>query len=220
MAPQPDGRAMDPFLLGYLSLTAALVITPGATTAVVVRNTVASGWRGGIAAAAGAALGNSTYATVAGLGLAVLVARIPALLVAIKIGGGVYLAWLGIASLTRISTGAALPISSAIISGRDSIAHHHALREGLAVNLLNPPIATFYLTVVPTFVPEGAAYGYYVHLAAIHVGMAFMCHAIWALAMDRLRHWLTHPSARLALEGLTAAALLLLAARVLWSAAV
>jgi threonine/homoserine/homoserine lactone efflux protein len=210
---------MNPLLLGYLSLTAALVITPGATTAVVVRNTLASGWRGGIAAAAGAAMANSTHAAAAGLGLAVFVARVPALLVAIKIAGGLYLAWLGIASLKRISTGAALPISGAIISGRDSIAHHHAVREGLMVNLLNPPIATFYLAVVPAFVPDGASHRYYVQLAAIHVGMAFICHTIWALALDRLRHLLTHPSARLALEGLTAAALLLLAARVLLSAA-
>jgi threonine/homoserine/homoserine lactone efflux protein len=209
---------MDPLLLGYLSLTAALVITPGATTAVVVRNTLASGWRGGIAAAAGAALGNSTHATAAGLGLAVLVARIPALLFAIKIAGGLYLAWLGIASLRRIVTGAALPISSAIISGKDTIAHHHAVREGLTVNLLNPPIATFYLAVVPTFMPAGESLAYYVQLAAIHVVMAFTCHAIWALALDRLRHWLTQPGARLTLEALTAAALLLLAARVLLSA--
>jgi threonine/homoserine/homoserine lactone efflux protein len=210
---------MDPLLLGYLSLTAALVITPGATTAVVVRNTLASGWRGGIAAATGAALGNTAHATAAGLGLAVLVARIPILLVAIKIAGGLYLAWLGVASLKRILTGAALPISGAILSGRDNIAHHHAVREGLTVNLLNPPIATFYLAVVPTFLPEGASYGYYVQLAAIHVGMAFICHAIWALAMDRLRHLLTLPSARFTLEAVTAAALLLLAARVLLSAA-
>ena len=210
---------MGSLLLGYLSLTAALVITPGATTAVVVRNTLASGWRGGLAAAAGAALGNTAHATAAGLGLAVLVARIPILLVAIKIAGGLYLAWLGVASLKRILTGAALPISGAIISGRDNIRHHHAVREGLTVNLLNPPIATFYLAVVPTFVPVGASYGYYVTLAAIHVGMAFVCHAIWALAMDRLRHWLTHPSARFTLEAVTAAALLLLSARVLLSAA-
>ena len=210
---------MDPLLLGYLSLTAALVITPGATTAVVVRNTLASGWRGGLAAAAGAALGNTAHATAAGLGLAVLVARIPIVLVAIKIAGGSYLAWLGVASLKRILTGVALPISGAIISGRDNITHHHAVREGLTVNLLNPPIATFYLAVVPTFVPVGASYGHYVKLAAIHVGMAFICHAIWALAMDRLRHWLTRPSARLTLEAVTAAALLLLAARVLLSVA-
>lgn len=210
---------MNPLLLGYLSLTAALVITPGATTAVVVRNTLASGWRGGIAAAAGAALGNTTHAVAAGLGLAVFVARIPALLVAIKVAGGLYLAWLGIASLKRIFTGAAVPISGAIISGKDTIAHHHAVREGLTVNLLNPPIAIFYLAVVPAFVPEGASFGYYVQLAVIHIGMAFACHTVWALAMDRLRHGLRNPAARFTLEALTAAALLLLAGRVLLSAA-
>lgn len=211
---------MDPLLLGYVSLTAALAITPGATTALVVRNTLASGWRGGIATAIGAAAGNTAYATAAGLGLAVFVARVPALLVAIRIGGGLYLGWLGLASLRRIVAGRALPISGVIISDHDSIARHHALREGLTVNLLNPAIATFYLAVVPTFLPEGASHGYYVELAAIHVGIAFICHIIWAFGMDRLRHVLAHPPARLALEGLTATALLLLATRVLLSIAI
>ena len=209
---------MDPQLLGYLSLTAALVVTPGATTALVVRNTLAGGWRGGLAAAAGAAMANCTHATIAGLGLAVFVAHVPPLLMLIRLAGGLYLGWLGLSSLRRIFTGAALPISSAIISGEDSIAHHHAFREGVTVNLLNPPIAVFYLAVVPTFIPDGAPSGYYVLLAAIHVTMALVCHGAWAFAMDRLRHMLTHPTARLGLEGLTAAALLLLASRILWSA--
>lgn len=209
---------MDALLLGYLWLTAALVVTPGATTAVVVRNTLASGWRGGLSAAAGAAIGNTTHAAAAGVGLAVLVARLPVLLVAVKIAGGVYLAWLGAASLRRVLTGTALPISTTIISADAGFAHHHALREGMTVNLLNPAIAVFYLAVVPSFLPPAPQYGYYALLAAIHVGMAFVCHSIWALGMDRLRHVLTHPKARLALEGLTAAALLLLAARVLLSA--
>ena len=209
---------MDPLLLGYLSLTAALVFTPGASTALVVRNTLASGWTGGLAAAAGAAAGNTMYATAAGLGLAVFIARIPALLMGIRIAGALYLAWLGVSSLRRLFTGKALPFSSAIISGRDGIAHHHAFREGVTVNLLNPPIAIFYLAVVPTFIPDGASHSYYVLLSAIHVGMAFCCHSIWAFAMDRLRHLLTSPGARFTLEALTAAALLILAARVMLSA--
>ena len=209
---------MDALLLGYLSLTAALVVTPGATTALVVRNTLAGGWRGGLAAAAGAAVANSTHATVAGLGLAVFVARVPALLWAIRIAGGLYLGWLGFSSFRRLYAGAALPISSAIISSEDSIAHHHAFREGVMVNLLNPPIAVFYLAVVPSFIPAGASHGYYVVLAMIHICMAFLCHTIWAFAMDRLRHMLTHPAARVALEAVTAAALLLLAGRILLSA--
>lgn len=209
---------MDPLFLGYLSLTAALVITPGATTAVVVRNTLASGWRGGVFAALGAAVGNATHATAAGLGLAVLVARVPLLLILVKVGGGLYLAALGLASLRRFRAGGALPISIVILSDEDGIAHHHALREGATVNLLNPAIATFYLAVVPSFLPQEAPRGYYIELAAIHVGMAFICHSVWAFGMDRLRHVLEDPRARQALEGLTAAALLLLALRVLMAA--
>ncbi len=209
---------MDPLFAAYLSLTAALVITPGATTAVVVRNTLSSGWRGGLAAAVGAAAGNTAHATAAGLGLAVIVARIPALLLVIQVAGGLYLAWLGLGSARRLLLGEALPITGEILEAHATIEHHHAVREGVTVNLLNPAIATFYLAVVPSFLPAGAPRGYYVQLAAAHVGMAFACHSLWALGLDRLRHLLTRPAARLALEGLTAAALLLLSARLFLSA--
>ena len=57
---------LGPLYAAYLSLTFALVIMPGATTAVVVRNTLASGWRGGIWAAVGAAAGNSSHAVAGG----------------------------------------------------------------------------------------------------------------------------------------------------------
>jgi len=210
---------MDPLLLAYLSLTAALVVTPGATTAVVVRNALAGGWPGGLSAAAGAALGNTAHATAAGLGLAVVIARNPSLLLAMQLAGGLYLAWLGLASARRALSGGALPISHTILSADAGVARHHAVREGIAVNLLNPSIATFYLAVVPSFLPTGAPRSYYVQLAAVHVSMAFVCHSLWAFGMDRLRHLLERPAARLALEGLTATALLLLAGRVMFSAA-
>ncbi len=209
---------MNPLFLAYLSLTLALAITPGATTAVVVRNTLATGWTGGIAAAVGAAVGNSTHATAAGLGLAVVIGRVPLLLSAVQVAGGLYLAWLGSASARRLWHGRALPVSGDILSARIDITHHHAVREGITVNLLNPAIITFYLTVVPSFVPAAAPRGYYVQLAAAHVGMAFVCHSAWALGLGRLRHVITRPSARLVLEAVTAGALLLLAARVLYSA--
>ena len=209
---------MDPLFLAYLSLTAALVVTPGATTAVVVRNTLSAGWRGGLAAAVGAAAGNTAHATAAGLGLAVVIARQPTLLLVIQLAGGCYLAWLGVRSARRLIGGEALPISGEILGARATLAHRHAVREGVTVNLLNPAIATFYLAVVPSFLPAGTPRGYYVQLAAAHVAMAFACHSLWALGMDRLRHVIERPAARIALEGLTAAALLLLSARLLLSA--
>lgn len=86
------------------------------------------------------------------------------------------------------------------------------------MNLLNPPIALFYLAVVPSFLPNPTPRGYYAQLTAVHVVMAFLCHGAWAFGLDRLRHALTRPAARVALEALTAGALFLLAERVLGEA--
>ena len=199
----------------YVALTAALVITPGATTAVVVRNALEGGWRSGVWAAVGAAVGNSTHAAVAGLGLAVMLARSPRVFAAIQLAGGVYLAWLAVQSLRRVIAHRALPASDSILATADPRRAHHAWREGVSVNLLNPSIATFYLAVVPSFVPASASTGYYIGLAATHVGLAFAVHTAWAVLLDRLRHVLASPRARVILEALTALTLGSLAARVI-----
>ncbi len=210
--------SFDPLYATYLSLTLALVISPGATTAVVVRNTLDSGWRDGLWAAVGAALGNSTHAAAAGLGLAVLLTRSPRLFTALKIAGGCYLLWLALTSAYRLFRHEALPASHTILTATRTTHAHRAWREGLSVNLLNPAIATFYLAVVPAFIPADAPQGHYIRLAATHIGMAFLVHTLWAVSLDRLRHVLTQPSARWVLEAITAIALGVLAARVLWTA--
>ena len=46
---------MSPGLAAYTSVTFLFALTPGATTAVVVRNTIEGGWREGVRAAVGAA---------------------------------------------------------------------------------------------------------------------------------------------------------------------
>lgn len=190
-----------------------LVATPGATTAVVVRNTLAGGRRAGIAAALGAALGNTTHAAAAGLGLAVLIARWPDGLTAIRVAGAMYLGWLGIRSLTRAIVlhdgGLSIVHNGEVASS--AVDHRPSFREGLAVNLLNPAIVTFYLVAVPTFVPSGTARGYYVLLAGSHVLMAFGVHLAWAAGLDRVRQTLARPAARRWLEGATGAALVALA---------
>jgi hypothetical protein len=87
--------------LAFVTFTAVLVVTPGSTTAVVVRNTLEGGRRAGYLTALGAAIANTTIAIACGLGLSLLLAVWPGSLTAIKIGGAVFLAWLGISSLYR-----------------------------------------------------------------------------------------------------------------------
>ena len=207
-------------LAAYLTFTFILVITPGSTTAVVVRNTLSAGRMGGLAAALGAATGNSTHATAASLGLAVVFARWPIALSVLRVAGAGYLAWLGVNSLWRVlqhpDGGLALLTSS---EQRPRAAHRGSFRQGLTVNLLNPAIATFYLVVVPSFIPAGASRGRFVILAAIHVMMALFFHAMWAVALDTLRQMFKPPLARRMLEAATGIALIGLAMRVLTATA-
>jgi threonine/homoserine/homoserine lactone efflux protein len=88
-------------------------------------------------------------------------------------------------------------------------------RQGLTVNLLNPAITTFYLIVLPSFIPPAAPRWYYAMLAAAHVVIAFGCHTAWALAFDRLRRGAERPGLTRGLEVVTGLVLMALAIQVM-----
>ena len=211
---------MDGQLLAFVSFTAILVLTPGSTTAVVVRSALSGGRNAGLAAAAGAAMGNAFHATAAGLGLAVIFSRRPLALTLLTFSGAAYLAWLGIRSVYRVvkHPDGGLRVIAEAPAWSDARRGQRAIsfRQGLAVNLLNPAIATFYLVVVPSFLRAGAPRWYFALLAGLHILMAFVCHGAWALALDQLRRLFRPPIARRLLEGATGVALIALAIRVIW----
>jgi threonine/homoserine/homoserine lactone efflux protein len=206
-------------LVAYVTFTAVLVLTPGSTTAVIVRNTLAGGRLAGIAAAMGAAVGNASHAAAAGFGLAVIFARWPVALTALRFCGAAYLAWLGARSVYRVvrypDGGLQLGNAAGSLESTTPRDHRGSFRQGLAVNLLNPAIATFYLVVVPSFLPTAAPAWYFAVLAAVHIVMALACHGMWALGLDQVRRLFHSPEPRRALEGATGVALVLLALRIL-----
>ena len=200
---------MDARLASYVSVTFVFAITPGATTAVVVRNVLAGGRRAGLLTAIGAAFGNASQAAAAGLGLSVLLRQWPPGFTLLRVAGALYLSWLGLRSLWRIRTRqmhvATVPDPNRPRpSGSD-------LRQGWVANLLNPSISTFYLAILPSFLPRVDAPGAFAGLAAIHIGLAFCCHLFWATAFDRLRVVFARPTFARGLEVATGLALLGLA---------
>jgi threonine/homoserine/homoserine lactone efflux protein len=207
---------LDPSFFAYLSFTFILVVTPGSTTAVVVRNTLEGGRRAGYATALGAALANTTIAIACGLGLSVLIAFWPGALGAIKVGGALFLAFLGVSSLWRAWCEPDGGIRMSLDPGAAPRRSHAGayVGDGLAINLLSPVIISFYLSVVPTFIPAGASRLHYPLLASSHVGMALLCHSAWATGLDVMRRWFIAPWTRRALQAATGLALVGLSARV------
>ena len=206
---------MESSLAAYVTLTALLVVTPGASTAVVVRNALQGGRAAGIAATSGIALANASWAAAAGLGVTTVFTNVPAIFAAIRFAGTAYLTWLGVQALWRALAPPGRVDRDGVSEPAPRVPRSAAFREGVAVNLLNPPIATFYIVVVPSFLQTPNAPGRFALLAAIHVGLAFVCHTAWVLGFDRLRAVWSRPTARRAIEAVTGAALLALAGRML-----
>lgn len=145
----------DPLLLlAFLPAGFALNLTPGADMMFCFAQGLRRGPRPAWAASGGIALGAIVHATIAGLGLAALIAAHPALLDVIRWIGVAYLLWLAVKSLR--STRSEIPQD----------ASRHAFRDGLFVNLTNPKVILFILAFIPQFIdpalpvlPQFLAYG-------------------------------------------------------------
>jgi threonine/homoserine/homoserine lactone efflux protein len=189
----------------------------------VVRNTLEGGRWAGYVTALGAATANTSIAIACGVGLSMLLAVWPGSLDAIRVAGAAFLGWLGLSSLYRAWShhdgGMRMAASGQAVrpSGHRAISELGYFGDGLAINLMSPVIISYYLSVVPSFIPAGASPYYYSGLAATHVGLAMLCHAAWATGLDAMRRWFVAPWRRRLLQTGTGLALIALAFSVLRS---
>ena len=197
-------------LWAFTAITVPLVATPGASTAVVLRNAVAGGTRAGLATALGANAGSVCYGLLTAFGVSVVLQRWPMVWIALRIGGTAYLAWLGIRSLMRARTYVASARPADAIVAPPPLAR--SMREGFVTNVLNPSLATFYLIILPDFIPRGAPFAASaLTLTAIHVGLAITWHSTWAAAGGTLSATLARTRPRRIVEAISGIALLALA---------
>ena len=202
-------------LWAYLAVTVPLVLTPGASTAVVLRNSIAGGTRAGVETAIGINAGSLCYGVLSAFGVALALQHWPGVWIALRTGGILYLAWLGVRSLQH-ATRARPPEEMQAAARRTDIAQglRQNIREGFITNALNPAIATFYFVIVPQFVPRDARIVPSVLiLTIVHVALASTWHIVWAAAGGTLARTLAGGRPRQLLDLLAGLALLALAAK-------
>ena len=203
-----------PPVWSFLAVTLPLVLTPGASTAVVLRNSISGGTRAGVETAAGVNTGSIAYGVLSAFGLAVALQRWPAIWLVLRYAGAGYLTWLALRSLAAAVSPPPRPVLAGVAPVRRAALSN--VSEGFFTNFLNPAIATFYLVVVPQFVPTGAPVARSVLLLmTVHVTTALTWHLVWAAAGATLARTLSAGPARRTLDGATGVALLFLAGRVL-----
>jgi len=195
-----------------MAVTAPLVLSPGPSTAVVLRNSIATGARGGFVTALGANSGSLCYGLLVAFGFAAALQRWPSVWLVLRWGGVAYLTWLGLQSLYRAFHSRAAVASTTAGPPRD---WRQSFASGFVTNVLNPSLAAFYLIVVPQFIPRDAPFTQSVMiLTTIHVGMAFSWHIAWAFAGATLARVLSRRRPRQMLDIITGVALLILAVKV------
>lgn len=208
---------MDAQLTAFLGVAAVMVALPGADFTVVVRNALASR-SAGVATALGVAGGLLVHTALAVAGLAAVLVAVPVLFRTVQLLGGAYVLYLGISALRAARRRPGQSGAAEAAAGQDGGAHatngtRSALRQGFLTNALNPKAPVLFLSLLPQFVPAGAApLPRTLLLAAIVVLLALIWFPAVALLVDRLGRWLRRPRTARAIEGGSGAALTVLGA--------
>jgi threonine/homoserine/homoserine lactone efflux protein len=122
----------------------ALNITPGPDMLYVAARSTSEGRAAGIVSSLGIATGTLFHITAVALGLAALLAAVPVAYAAVRIGGAIYLVYLGVRALATHSTGSVRALADAPLAA--------IFRQGVITNILNPKVALFFLAFLPQFV--------------------------------------------------------------------
>jgi threonine efflux protein len=140
-----------PHILAVLGIWAVVVVTPGPNFLVITHHALARSRKAGIFCAAGVAAGTFVWAASALFGLALIVGHASWAYNAIRIGGAIYLIYVGLRALFG---GASLgPAPSAVIATGGGL--FKSFRAGLFVDLSNPKAATFFTSLFVVMLPAG-----------------------------------------------------------------
>ncbi|MER9265926.1 LysE family translocator [Mesorhizobium sp. M0410] len=139
-------------LVAFFATTAIFAYIPGPAMLYAAAQTMARGRWSGLMAALGIHLGGYVHVFVAAVGLSVLFHAVPVLYMAVKLVGALYLIWLGV-SLFR-----AKAQSDVVLPGIQPKSARRAFFESVAVEVLNPKTAIFFMAFLPQFIDASAAF--------------------------------------------------------------
>jgi len=175
-----------PALLGLVAALSAGVVSPGPSFVMVARTAVATSREDGVAAALGMGGGGMLFATAAVLGLNALLLAVPVVYLALKVAGGLYLAYLGL----RIWRSAHSPLAMVGMAAGAGKNRCKSLLLGFSTQISNPKTAIVYASVFAAFLPSAPSLAFDLTLVAI----VFVIETSWyslvalALASERPRN--------------------------------
>src|SRR6266508_1028769 len=207
-------RLMPGDPLAFVTVSLAVIVTPGQDTALTIRNTLSGGRRGGVFTALGVVSGQLTWTLATCAGLAALLLASEKALRALKLAGAAYLVYLGGQSLLEAIRGHPRP------SGRDDrrprrVSTATAYRQGLVSNLGNVKIALFFTSLLPQFISADQASAWQLFpLGGALASKTLAWLTAYAFVLAKARDLLRRDRVRRALDAAMGAVLVAFGARV------
>lgn len=147
-------------LLAFVVTTAVFAFIPGPAMLYAAARTMVGGRKAGLMAVLGIHIGAYGHIVAAAAGLSVLFHAIPVAYMLVKLAGAVYLIWLGV-SLFRTRDTRVDGLAGAGKSPRK------AFLESIAVEVLNPKTAIFFMAFLPQFVDGAAGFPLWIQFAVL-----------------------------------------------------
>ena len=174
----------------FLASAFVLLVTPGPSILYVVARGIAQGWRAAVFSAVGLALGDLLQVIATALGLSALLVSAPKLFVAMKVGAGMYLVLLGVATL--LGEGAHGRASLTAVDRRGASSPRALIGQGILA--WNPKTALFLLAFLPQFIARdaGPAGVQILALGAAFVGFGLLTNSVFGCLGAKLGTMATH----------------------------
>ena len=156
-------------LFVYFLITVFIInISPGPAMMFVLQQSQRNGVRMGLLAAFGIEVGVFIYVILTALGISAVFELYPAVYNGIQICGAIYLLYLAYQIWPRKNADLSIP----------QISGYGAFSRGLFINLTNPKIVLFFLSLLPQFIPAGSStetfivYGVIFNIGGVLVNVA------------------------------------------------
>ena len=196
--------AIEMSVLGaFIVAASAVVLSPGPDTMLILRYTLTSGPKVGLAAVAGVQIGLAFHTLLAVFGVSLVIASSPPLFKTVAMAGALYLGWLGVQGLRG---GSILSLQN----GGPVVGAGKACRDAILCNILNPKVILLFLALFPNFVDPGRTDVslQLITLSAVLIAINVLWQAPMVRAAEAVRHWLVAPAIARAMARVTGVVLL------------
>jgi len=201
-------------LTGFLLAALLITASPGPDNLMVLGMGMSRGRRQGIAFGLGCAFGCLSHTLLSVVGVSALVAASPVAFTVLKVGGGLYLVWLGFNALR--SAGAVRIVDA----GEADQSLARLFLRGCFANAVNPKVILFFLSFLPQFVvaSNGHAALQLAQLGVLFTLQAAVLFGLLGYFSGTIGQWLgRHPGAGPVLDRVAGVVFVGLGLRLIWA---